>query len=372
MSRPRKPGNKDLPSGLHRDHAGRFYVVHPVSLRKAFLGTKDKHAALTFFRHVQTDWGSEAAEAKAEKIASRVKNVKLSTNPTLTDYCASFRKEKLPTLTKKNGKPLSKKTRDDYGRMLKNQVENSALLVIPVANVKPSLLRKYLASWLDAPSHYNYQKAVLSRVMHSAIDDGLIETNPVSAIVNRPVTARTVYMSDDHYISITGNLEAWQAKACDLLYMISHRPSDVLLLKEDQIVNNEVRFTARKNDVDMVIEMNTDLAEIVGWFKKWKTELKITSPYLIVYPPYSRRSSIGKPISVGYLSRKFAAAVIAAGLEPGTYALRDIRPKGLTDEYLIAGDSDKGGHLTDAMKRRYRRVRLPMRAKNNLRTIWER
>jgi hypothetical protein len=205
--------------------------------------------------------------------------------------------------------------------------------------------------------------------MQSAIDDGLIETNPITAIVSRPVMERTVYISDDDYVAVTGKLETWQAKACDLLYMVSHRPNDVLSLREDQVIDNEIRFTARKNDVDMAIEMNDDLAGIVEWFKQWKADLNIVSPHLVVYPTTSRRRSIGKPVSVGYLSRKFAEAVVAAGFEPGTYALRDIRPKGLTDEFRIAGDSDKGGHLTDVMKRRYRRIRLPMRAKNNLRKI---
>jgi hypothetical protein len=338
-------------------------------LRKAFLGTKDKQIALTIFRRVQTEWALEVTEIKAERRATRIKNVRFSSIPVFTDYCDTFRSKKLPTLAKKKGKPLSEKTRGDYARMLRNQVEKSAELAVPITEVKPTLLRKYLSRWLGKPSHYNYQKAVLSRVMQSAIDDGLIETNPITAIVSRPVMERTVYISDDDYVAVTGKLETWQAKACDLLYMVSHRPNDVLSLREDQVIDNEIRFTARKNDVDMAIEMNDDLAGIVEWFKQWKADLNIVSPHLVVYPTTSRRSSIGRPVSVGYLSRKFAAAVVAAGFEPGTYALRDIRPKGLTDEFRIAGDSDKGGHLTDVMKRRYRRIRLPMRAKNNLRKI---
>lgn len=369
MGRPRKPGNKDLPSGLHRDFAGRFYVVHPLSLRKASLGTKDKPMALAIFRRVQTEWESEVTDIRAERRAKRIKNVKFSSIPIFTDYCDTFRSKKLPALAKKKGKPLSEKTRGDYARMLRNQVEKSAVLAVPITEVTPTLLRKYLSSWLDNPSHYNYQKAVLSRVMQSAIDDGLIETNPITSIVSRAVAERTVYISDDDYKAITGKLETWQARACDLLYMVSHRPNDVLSLRENQVIDNEICFTAKKNDVDMAIEMNDDLAGTVEWFKKWKADLNIVSPHLVVYPTTSRRRSIGKPVSVGYLSRKFAEAVVAAGFAPGTYALRDIRPKGLTDEFRIAGDSDKGGHLTDIMKRRYRRIRLPMRAKNNLRKI---
>lgn len=90
---------------------------------------------------------------------------------------------------------------------------------------------------------------------------------------------------------------------------------------------------------------------------------------MFVYGNDSRRRSAGEPVSVAYVSRAFAKGVTAAGFEKGTYTLRDLRPKGLTDEYLTAGDSDKGGHKTEAMKRHYRRVELPMRAKNNLRLL---
>jgi hypothetical protein len=84
--------------------------------------------------------------------------------------------------------------------------------------------------------------------------------------------------------------------------------------------------------------MNADLADTNDWFRRWKRKQGIHSLLLICYPLTSRRDHIGKPVSVGFISKKFSAAVITAGFDKGSYKLLDIRPKGLTDEVFVAGD----------------------------------
>ncbi len=88
------------------------------------------------------------------------------------------------------------------------------------------------------------------------------------------------------------------------------------------------------------------------------------------------RRFIGQRITVGYLSGLFTEAAKETRVRVKNETtgkrvrptLRDLRPKALTDEFVVGGDSDKGGHKTEAMKRHYRRKRLPMRAKNRLST----
>ncbi len=156
------------------------------------------------------------------------------------------------------------------------------------------------------------------------------------------------------------------------MYLLSHHPSDVLNLRESDVHGDEIHFVNTKTDQPMVIEMNEDLRETVDWFRRWKRQQNLHSPYLVCHPlTATYRRMIAQPVAVEYISRRFTAAVTAAGFPPGTYTLRDLRPKGLTDEYVIAGDSDKGGHKTEAMKRHYRRIKLPMRARSNLHRISE-
>jgi len=231
------------------------------------------------------------------------------------------------------------------------------------------LLRKFLSQWLNNPSYYNYVKAVLSKVLETAVDEGLLERNPATDISNRRVPKRDVYLPDNDYIPIMQKLlEEWHVQTCELIYLVSHNPVDVLLLRDaNDIKGNKIHITRSKTEQDVVIEMNEDLAATVEWFRRWKRRQGITSPYLICHPlDAPRRSMISQPVSVEYISRRFTQAAIAAGFKPGTYTLRDLRAKGLTDEFEIAGDSDKGGHKTEAMKRYYRRIKSPMRAKSNL------
>jgi len=99
------------------------------------------------------------------------------------------------------------------------------------------------------------------------------------------------------------------------------------------------------------------------------TQQDIHSPYLICYPRTMARRFIGQRITVGYLSGLFTEAAKETRVRVKNETtgkrvrptLRDLRPKALTDEFVVGGDSDKGGHKTEVMKRHYRRKRLPMR-----------
>jgi len=75
---------------------------------------------------------------------------------------------------------------------------------------------------------------------------------------------------------------------------------------------------------------------------------------------------IGRRVSVEFLSRRWTAACREAGF---AYQLRDIRAQALTDEFLAGADGTKGGHKMEAMREHYRRVKLPLRARNTLRRI---
>jgi hypothetical protein len=370
MARPRKSG-KDLPPGLYC-YPGRNCYIRMGGMKPVDLGTTDRETAKDIYWEFRKKWEIKKKVEKTDKVSSRLEAAITGTDRiTVATYAKTWRTERLPTLTKKTGRPLGEKTRTDYARILSNQVEShEPFQKLALGSLSIQHIRQFLAPWItESPHFYNYVTSLLSRMLGFAVDEGLIDVNPVAQISRRPVTKRDVYMSDEHYLSITRHLAEFEARACDLLYLVSHRPADVLSLKEEQVDENTLRFTATKNEVDMEIEMNSDLVDTVQWFRDWKMKQDIDSAYLVVYPTSSKRRYIGKPLSVSYLSRRFAAAVVAAGLERGTYTLRDIRPKGLSDEFVVAGDSNKGGHKTEAMKKHYRRIKLPMRAKNNLKRI---
>lgn len=116
--------------------------------------------------------------------------------------------------------------------------------------------------------------------------------------------------------------------------------------------------------------MSADLAELYRYFRDRKRAAQIVSPHGVAYGTESAQRLIGRAVSTEYISRRFAAASVAAGFKPGQYPLRDLRPKGLTDEARIVGAAtDKGGHPTEQMKRHDVRVSLPPKGRSQIRRI---
>lgn len=381
-------GNRDLPPYLHADKAG-FYIVHPTTRRKARLGTRDRKAALAIYGDVIPKIRGEVAKADAERIAGRLRAVALprESSVSLADYCATFRADVLPGLTKKNGEPMGEKTRDDYGRMLEKQIEPSKAAAVALADADAMTVRAILKPWINKEAFYNHLKAALSRVFGHAVLEGLLPRNPVKDVDRRPTKKRKVTIQHDHYAAAMSHLHDWQAMACDLLYLIAARPGDTLRLTEDdferwdapKVVELDdgrsvrlwgvLRYRASKNKAPVEIEVNDALNDVLTWFMEWKRDRFIISRHFVVFPPRWRGGMQGKPVTVESLSRHFQAAVRAAGIPAGTYSLRDIRPTGLTDDWLEGGDGAKGGHKTEQMKQHYRRAEVPFRATNTLSAI---
>lgn len=381
MGRPRKT-NKDLPPGLYC-YAGRNCYIRIGDMNPVDLGTKDRDEAKEIYYEFKRSLDADLATKRAEAVVSKLNTaVKGADRTTVAEYADNWRTTRLPALVKKSGQPLSRKTRADYDRMIQKQVvPHAPFAEIAIDDITTKDCRQLLAQWIDSPHFYNYMKSLLSRFLQDAVDEGLLDANPIENVNRRAVAKREVYVTMDHYMAITAKLAEWEARACDLIYLVSHRPGDVLRLqdREPDVSYNTRRgkrvvvlsFQATKNDQAMEIVDDIDrdggIEATLAWFRQRKAAQGIVSPHVVVYPTSSQRRYIGKPVSVGYLSRAFGAAVVAAGLGKGQYTLRDLRKKGLTDEARIAGKAtNKGGHKTEQMREYYVVGGLPQRARSNL------
>ena len=115
MGRPRKTGNKDLPTGLYRDPDTRMYFVRRKG-KRASLETKDKKRALTLYAHIRSQWEEQEIDQHANKVVARINRITAPSGAeTFSIYVKNWREQVLPTLPKKNGSPLADKTRNYYG-----------------------------------------------------------------------------------------------------------------------------------------------------------------------------------------------------------------------------------------------------------------
>lgn len=403
---------KDYP-GLHIYPDGRFYVVHPLTKKQASLKTRDRTTALQLYALVSADWKGQRVDAMADAVVKRLSGLAIPRTEhddlTFREYARHWRENLLgfvvnadgsvtrrPTkLTKKNkGDPIEPRTQTDYGRQcrqLELSEDSDFRLSLPEAQLLHRT-RKLLAAWADKPVHYNHMMAVVAHIYRAAIREGVagIARNPVSEIEKLGTSKRKVYIPDAHYVAITQQLMVhvhngktedgeWRARICDLLYMLSSRPVDIFRISEANlrlpVVNMDLPEVARdygsiafehtKTDVGQVIDMNADMREVVDWFLAFKRQHRIfNKKALLCYPPYMGRQA-GKPVTHRTMWQYFHDAAVAAGFK-GQYQLRDLRKKGLTDEFVNQGENDKGGHLTQRQADDYRLHKPPKRAKNTL------
>lgn len=352
-------------------------------MKPVSLNTQDRGEALAIYWEFRKLWDTERTAKQADTVAEKLElAAKGGDMMTVADYARQWRTTHLPALLKRNGKPISDKTRGDYARMLENAVEvYDSFRSTSIGGARTRDVRQFLSQWIASPAYYNYVKAVISRMFAHAVDEGLLDANPVTEVVRRAVARREVVCPMADYLKITASLEEWEARACDLIYLISHRPGDVLRLRDQEpFVRYETRddrrvvvvsFTATKNDqaVEIVDDVETDggIEAALHWFRDWKKAQGIVSSAVVVYPKTARRQDVGRPVSRDYLSRRFAESVVYAGFPAGAYTLRDLRKTGLTDEARIAGEATKkGGHKTEQMRQYYVVGGVPQRVRNNL------
>lgn len=410
--------------GLYIRKDGGFYVKHPTTGKQASLGTKNRAAAIRLWKVLAARWEQERG-TNVDAIEQRLNNLSVPKSQGdhihLSDYLHQWRTQMLGHQVvngnvvwgeckvlaqrgKRRGHPVAKPTRTDYANDCR-QLEQQEAARFPLSDPKiVTKLRKLLKPWLQKPVHYNGLRNTLSRVLAHAVDEGLIERNPILDIRKAHEQKREVLIPDEAYRAITEQLRVhrlnkrefdgtWRAKVCDLIYMMSQQPIDVFGAKEKQATLYDtpklitlkdeqgavvdqyevwglLTFARHKTTVGIELEMNKELRDLWQWFIDFKRKQGIISEYLMVYPMYMDVRSRAKPVRHRFMQSAWREACEAAGYGY-QYQLRDLRKTGLTNEYVAQGENDKGGHETEAMRKHYRLITPPKRARSTLTSMGE-
>lgn len=409
MTPPKRSKSPELEGypGLGVRPWGTYFIEHPRTRRQASLKTKSLDKAKKLWAIMQQKWDSEIAEAAADTLLNKLDALEQEQQrkiPTVAEFAKEWRQGWLGVevwqqglrqrfnysdckVLSKKGKTLSQNTVKDYAGYIVNKYEPSALLQKTLLTDKRlgQKLREFLSDWSQKPTTYNHHLACLSKIMQQAVMDGLIEANPCRDIPLAVIPRKTrdqieaQYIDDQAYAAITQAMMVdtqsgkkhdgeWQARLVDLMLFMSSRPGDAIKVRDDDFdESGQLKYETSKTAELIWVEDETgELAATVKWFREWKKANSIISPYLCVQPKYKRYGVAGQPVTVKYLSRKFSDAVKAAGYAPGTWTLRLIRHKGLTDEAAKDLANNKGGHRTQSARDKYRVQAIPTRVKNTL------
>jgi hypothetical protein len=391
--------------GLYIDaRTGVFFVRHPATRKQGSLKTRERQMAVRRWAILQQMWEQTGNDFEADLLAGSLaitRPAEAAKRITLKSYLDKWRTtvlghqlsegsviwgdcHVLSQRGRNRGRPVAMATRTDYAADAQQLVASDDCQFFLCDPHVLRKVRKLLSPWLTKPTHYNGLRNTLSRVFGHAIQDGVIDRNPIPDIQKAVEPKREVLIPDDVYVAITEHLlvhklnrrthdGAWRAKICDLIYMMSQQPIDVFGLKETQINDGggefgEITFSRHKTGVGILLEMNTELRQLVDWFRNWKREQGIISPYLMVYPRYFDMRSRTQPVKHRFMQGCWAQAGEDAGYK-GQYQLRDLRKKGLTDEFVSQGENNKGGHETEAMRNHYRLIRPPERSRSTLKSL---
>ena len=177
---------------------------------------------------------AQEAKAKADEEAAQVVD-----SLTLDTYA----REWIDQRRTRRGKPLAEKTKYEYLRYLEGRL--SPLAALPVVEVDQATVKKWWAANEDAPTLRHHAYAVLSSVMTTALEDGLIDTNPCrvrhasARSAKRPKHEVEELIAGLSHLEVATLAEAMPPQHSALIPLLAYsgmRPGEALALTRSDIV----------------------------------------------------------------------------------------------------------------------------------------
>lgn len=198
-----------------------------------------------------------------------------------------------------------------------------------------------------APNMGNRMLSVLRQVFSYALEQGLVESNPVIGIQRHEESKRDRYITDAEYAAIYEKAGPRLQVIIDLCYLTAQRISDVLAIRMTDITDDGIRFAQGKTGEKLTVRWSPDLRATVERARKLRGN--ILTPTLL----QNRRRKAPDYSSVKI---QWSAACTAAGVMNAH--LHDLRAKSLTDAKRQGWDATAlAGHKSAAMTERYIRLR---------------
>lgn len=224
---------------------------------------------------------------------------------------------------------------------------------VPLDGIKPLDVRQYLDWRKAAPVRANREKALLSHIWNWARAKGYTEKpNPCAGVHGNRERGRKVYVSDAEFQAIRTQADSVTQNAMDLAYLTGQRPADVRRMNLTDIRDGALEVRQGKTGALVRIAVEGELAEVILRIKNEAAGRRVASMMMLA-------DKSGHVIGLNALSRRFRAAVEAAGL--AGIQLRDLRAKAATDKAEASGSMMEAqrqlGHTNVTMTQAYVRQR---------------
>lgn len=264
---------------------------------------------------------------------------------TLRDVADAYRREVIPT--------KAPRTQSDNMRELVRLLAFFDDPPAPLEAIEPQHVRQYLRLRKGSPIRANREKALLSHIWNWAREQGYTaKPNPCAGVHGNRETGRKVYVDDAQFAAIRAKADPITQTAMDLAYLTGQRPGDVLRMSLADVRDGVLEVRQGKTGALVRIMIEGELAQAIEGIKAQASARKVASMRMLA-------NAEGHVIGLNALSRRFRAAVEAAGLSG--IQLRDLRAKAATDKAESAGDARQAqrqlGHTSVVMTEHYIRAR---------------
>jgi integrase len=199
----------------------------------------------------------------------------------------------------------------------------------------------------DTPNMANRILSVLRQGFSYALEQGLVETNPVVGIERHKEAKRKRLITADEYGAIYLRAGQRLQVIMDLLSLTGQRIGDVLRIHRTDLVDDGIRFTQEKTGAKLVVRWTPGLRAVVDRANGLGGNVRALTLL------YNRR---GKPPDYKTIHEQWQAACKAAGVADAN--LHDLRAMAITQSKKEGLDPTAlAGHATAAQTVRYLRDR---------------
>lgn len=228
----------------------------------------------------------------------------------------------------------------------------------PLDEIKPIHVRQFL-QWRTKSGkgqvRANREKALFSHMFNFAREQGLTDaTNPCAGVKGFSESGRDIYVEDDAFKLVLDNACKPVAFAMRLAYLTGQRPADLIALERTDIKNGCISFTQQKTGTRLRIEVQGELAELIGEMEAYKRSKNSIHPRLLC-------NESGADLTYDALRQRFDKARTKAKLTHHQIQFRDLRAKAATDKAESSGDIRQAqkqlGHANLSMTEHYTRQR---------------
>lgn len=311
MARPRKKGNRDIPSNLYRGDGNAWRYRHPKTGKFHSMGT-DKNKAI-------------AAARKLNDLLIQDTDLVSKVNGSVLFY--DFSENWFNNKRRRDGKPLAKNTKDSYRLQLsicQKKWNNQSLDSITLL-----MVNELLDSFTVATS--NLTRTILIEIFDIAVSKGLCPDNPAALTLRKHANKERKRHTLEGLKKIRAAAEPWLKNVIDLALLTTQRRIDIIQMKWTDIENGYLHVAQQKTTDDPDDEF--EVSEGPGYIRiKIDDELQrvldrcndgIKSPFIIHRIPKRKARSTAKTdkehwtqIDKQYISRQFSNLVISTKAYP--------------------------------------------------------